>query len=217
MKKLVVLFAVTLLVWNASAQARFGLRMGGNFASWSSEVEDLPFAELESITAAHFGPYVTIYLSDKFAIEPAVLGSVKGASLFLFEQEMEMGNLITLEETSDVYLFYVDVPVLLRFYIIQGLNIYVGPQFSFHLTNTVESEYEECFNGMCFSDSEDDEAEITGTDLAAAFGIGYEFPFGLNINVGYDVGISDIDDTNTFETNNKVLKASVGWTFGGRK
>ena len=130
---------------------------------------------------------------------------------------MENGNLITLEETSDVYLFYLDVPVLLRFYIIQGLNIFAGPQVSFHLTNIVEIESEECFNGTCLSDTDDDDAEINSTDFAASFGVGYQFPFGLNINVGYELGFSDIDNTNTFETKNKVLKASLGWTFGNKK
>lgn len=214
MKNLLILMTlVTVINVQAQAQAKFGLRLGGSFAGWSSEIEDLPMAELDGMTAAHFGPYVKIPLSDKLAIEPALLASVKGTSLYLFETEMDMGNLITYEENSDVYLLYLDIPVLIRFYLIKGFNIFAGPQLSLHLTNTVDVEYEECFNGMCFSDDEEDEVEVTGTDFAAVAGLGYEFPFGLNINVGYDFGISDIDDTNTFETTNEVLKLSLGWTF----
>jgi len=208
-----LLLVLSLFSLQSAAQAKFGLRLGGSFATWSSDIEDLPLAEIEGMTAAHFGPYVQFPLSEKFALEPAILGSVKGASVYIFETEIDDEDIFTYEETSDIYLFYIDIPVLLRFYVIEGFNIYAGPQLSFHITNVAEVEYEECFNDMCFSDDEDDDVEVTGTDFAAVAGIGYDFPFGLNINVGYDFGLSDIDDTGTFETTNEVLKVSLGWTF----
>lgn len=198
------------------AQANFGIRLGGNFAIWSSsDAEDLFDADFSTLTAGHFGPYVHIPISKKLALEPALLGSIKGTNVNLFETEMQGGDVITFESDADIYLLYLDIPVLLRFYLVDGLNIYAGPQVSFLLYNVVDNQFIECFNNMCFEDDEEDEAEVTNTDFALSFGLGYDFDFGLNLNVGYDLGLSSIDDTGEpVEVNNRVIEVSVGWTFG---
>ncbi len=210
---LVVLLAMCPVI--LYSQAQVGLRLGGNFAIWnSSEAEDLLGAEFETLTAGHIGPYVKIPISDNLALEPALLASLKGTNIKLFETEILGEDVITVDSDSDIYLLYLDMPVLLRFYLVDGLNIFAGPQVSFLLNNIIETEYEECFNGTCFTDDEEDEADVKDIDFAVSLGIGYEFPFGLNFNVGYDLGLANIDDSGIAEVNNRVFKASLGWTFG---
>lgn len=49
--------------------------------------------------------------------------------------------------------------------------------------------------------------------MAVTGGLGYRFASGFNISAGYDYGLNSIDKNGSFDTFNRVVKASVGYTF----
>ena len=44
-------------------------------------------------------------------------------------------------------------------------------------------------------------------------GIGYQFENGLNVQAGYDYGLSKLDKNENYSAYNRVVKVSVGFSF----
>ena len=50
-------------------------------------------------------------------------------------------------------------------------------------------------------------------DLGLSGGLGYQFDNGLNLQAGYDYGLSKLDKNANYAAYNRVIKVSVGYTF----
>lgn len=92
-----------------------GIKAGANFAN-ISDVNDL-----SSKTGFQAGIFAGIKFTDKVGIQADVLYSQQGA-------EFDYGKFD---------LNYVNVPVVLKYYLVQGLNIQAGPQFGFILDDDI--------------------------------------------------------------------------------
>ena len=103
---------------------------------------------------------------------------------------------------------YLTVPVMLKFYPIAGINLQLGPQFGFLLDG--ERDYQ-TFLGNASTDITD---YYDKSDISLALGGGYDFNFGLNIDVRYNLGIKDINNAaNGEEVKSRVFMVSLGWNF----
>ncbi len=186
MKKSLLVSALVLMISAATygqASIELGLKAGANFAN--ADVQDI---NSEGITSFHGGAYGMIKIT-KIAIQPELLYSTKGA-------EVDFGTL-TDKQTFD----YLDIPVLVKFYLIGGLNVYAGPQFSV----LVSADSDE------FGDIKDD---LKSGDFAGAVGVGLDLPFGLNATARYTFGLSDVSDVDgAGEINNNVFQLAVGFTL----
>ena len=177
---------LSLMIFGASvlafgqAKLEVGLKAGANFAN--TDVEDA-----ESITAFHGGAYGLIKLAN-IGIQPEILWSKQG-------NELSVGSL-----TSEVDLTYVNIPVMLKFYLPLGLNLQAGPQFGI-LTNAEQ-------------DDEDISDTLKSSDLSAALGAGWDAPFGLQFNARYVLGLSDINDFSGAESiRNRTFQISIGYSL----
>lgn len=169
----------------------FGLKGGLNLAKL--QVDD-PEASYESRTGYHAG----IFLRGKFhkiGIQPEILFSTQGSKV-----------------TTDIDSYkesftYLNIPVILKFYMFKGLNIHAGPQFGFLLD--AESEYNPLGLGNI-----DIKNDYKKSDISASLGAGYDFGFGLNADVRYNIGLKDINDkVDGEEVKNQVFMISLGWNF----
>lgn len=109
---------------------------------------------------------------------------------------------------------YLDIPVLARVNIASGFNAFIGPQFSFLLGNKDKMEITE--GGVTVSAEESSTEGMNKLDLGLAFGVGYQLESGLNFNLGYDLGLSNINDfegSEDYKVHNRVIKISVGFNF----
>ncbi len=162
------------------AKVEVGLKAGANFAN--TDVDDA-----ESITAFHGGAYGLIKLAN-IGVQPEILWSKQG-------NEFSVGNL-----TNEVDLTYVNIPVMLKFYLPLGLNLQAGPQFGI-LTNAEQ-------NDVDISDT------LKNSDLSAALGAGWDAPFGLQFNARYVLGLSDINDISGAESvRNRTFQLSIGYSL----
>jgi hypothetical protein len=50
-------------------------------------------------------------------------------------------------------------------------------------------------------------------DFAVVGGLGYQFDSGLGLSAGYDYGLSSLDRSNRFDAQNRVIKASINFSF----
>ncbi|MEP5612478.1 MAG: porin family protein [Cyclobacteriaceae bacterium] len=141
--------------------------------------------DANSITSLHGGVYGLIKLAS-IGVQPEILFSKQGS-------EFSGG--------SEIDLSYVNVPVMLKFYFPGGLNLQAGPQFG--ILTKAEDE-----DGVDLSDG------LKSSDVSAAIGAGWDAPFGLQANVRYIFGISDINDVaGNDEIKNNTFQVSIGYSL----
>ena len=133
----------------------------------------------------------------KFALESGVFYSMQG-------MRFTSGNL-------DVNLDYLNVPILAKYYVFNGLNLFAGPQLGFN----VKAETK----GSIVDETIDYKDYIKTFDPALVFGLGYQFDMGLCISASYNWSIlnhSKNDKYVGFEDDNyrnHVLQFNIGWRF----
>jgi len=206
MKKLTLLVAVlfvSVIGYNeANAQAGFqvGVKGGLNFANVTTEIST------DGKTGFHAGAFAMLKLG-KVAIQPELLFSTQGYSFTAADPTGIIGDI-----ESDFNSSYINIPIIVKLYLVQGINLQVGPQLGF----ASKSEVETTIAGV--TATEDIKDAIKGTDLSFAFGAGVDLPFGLNITARYNLGLSDIidaDDTtgDSDSVKNQVFQVSVGYAL----
>jgi len=182
MKKLLVLVIVLSSVGASYAQVQvaLGLKAGANISKF-----DEPDAD--NLTSFHAGAFALFKLT-KIGIQPEVLFSQQGASV------KQAG------EDFDFKTAYMTIPVMVKIYLIGGLNVQAGPQFGF----LTKAEF----------DGDDIKDSLKGSDVSANLGLGWDLPFGLTVDARYNIGLSDIgdnDDVFTGSLKSRVIQVSLGY------
>jgi hypothetical protein len=172
-------FLATLLLGCAflsfgQAKLEIGLKGGVNLATLNTD--NLSVDE-SNVTAFHGGGYALIKIT-KFGIQPEALFSKRG--------------------TDKIDMAYLDVPVMLKFYLLGGLNLQAGPQFGVLLN--AEDENGDSVKGI-----------LKGSDVSAALGAGWDLPFGLSVTGRYILGISDVNDSVGPSIKGSTYQFSVGY------
>jgi hypothetical protein len=196
------LFKIVILLILASGYANaqdtaFGLKGGLNLTNL--KVSD-PQASYDSRAGYHAGIFVRGKVG-KVAFQPELLLYTSSNKVNYYGSSLNSGSV----ENSFTYL---TVPVMIKFYIVSGLNIQVGPQFGFLLDG------EQKYNTTLFKGTKDIKDTYKSTDTAISAGGGWDFPFGLNLDVRYNIGVKDINNVSNGEpAKSRVFLVSVGWNF----
>ena len=193
MKKVLLTIAMVALGFTANAQEiTFGVKAGLNIANLSGDTPEGSSGR----TSFHVGGAVEIEVSDKFSIQPELVYSAQGMK---FEQE---GVDLTMK------LDYLNVPLMAKYYVAEGFSLEIGPQIGFNLSAKAKGEQ----GGVSATT---DLEEISSIDFGANFGFGYKLDSGLNFGARYNLGLSNvIDSDNTNESSkNGVFQVSVGYNF----
>ena len=97
---------------------------------------------------------------------------------------------------------------MFKFYPLWGLNIQVGPQLGFLVAGQRKTE-------TPFGTSTEDIKDYYKTsDVSISAGLGYDFNFGLDVDVRYNIGVRDVNNASNGETaKSQVFLVSVGWNF----
>lgn len=145
-----------------------GVKLGANF----SNISDV--GNMSSKTGFHGGVFAAVKF-QKVAVQGDILYSQQGAKFGLFKFDLD----------------YVNVPIVLKYYLIQGLNVQVGPQFGFLVNDNVP------------------EGETKNMDISGVAGLGYDLPFGIRFDARYNFGLTDIGA----EGKNSVFSLALGYSF----
>ena len=156
-----------------SQELDLGIKLGSNFASISDAKQDS-----STRTGIQAGIFAGIKFNDKVGINLDVLYSQQGADF----------------DAGAFDLTYVNLPFVLKYYLVGGLHLQAGPQFGVlideSLTEIIDDDYK----------------EIVESEISGIIGIGYDLPFGLRIDGRYNFGLTDISKS---EDENKGVKNSV--------
>lgn len=195
-KQLFILGILFLSVTQAKAQSDmmgfdFGVRGGVNFATLTSgDLDEAPDAR----TSFYAGFVAEAPLTERFSIQAEAFYSGQGFDI----QSVEDGDDIEFQ------LDYIQVPVLLKIYLVEGLNIHAGPQFGFKISEEIDSSPLD--DGGDF-----DTDSIKDFDFQIAAGVEYKFTGGFFVQARYAYGLTEVID-NT-DTHNAVFSTGIGFMF----
>lgn len=186
-------FGVVQLSQAQSSEKLGGIGIRGGASLYNLGGDDGSNSDYTNRVGFHAGVYTTLFMTDRIALEPGVYYSVKGTQNDDFVDSRAIFN-------------YVEVPVLLRLYPLEGFNIFAGPQVSF-LSN---SKFEGDFFGSTVTLDPD---AVTKTDFAVVLGVGYNLPKGFNVQGSYDLGLTPVFKDSDADVYNRGFKLSLGYTF----
>ncbi len=179
MKRIIlVLFASFFAISTYAQEIDFGFKAGMNFAT----INDASVS-LDTRTGFHAGVFLGLKFNDKIALQPELLYSQQGADFDLGKFNLD----------------YINIPVVLKYYLVQGLNIQVGPQFGFVINDEVS------FAGIV------GDVETENFDLSGIVGAGVDLPFGLRIDARYNFGFNDVVKDSSGK--NSVFSLALGYSF----
>ncbi len=198
----IVLFGFTNII---AQNIKYGSKIGVNIGNITGDEAD----DLNTKTSLHAGAIAEIMISDEFSFQAELLYSAQGAK----SNYSETLDDVTFRYTS-VKLEYINVPLLAKYYIVEGLSLEAGPQVGFLLT--ADREFEKTDNGETETGEKDILDEIKGIDFGLNFGLAYKLESGIFLVARYNLGLSNINDVegaDNLKKQNRVIQFSVGYFF----
>lgn len=180
MKKMILtVAAIAGLTFAANAQSdqmRFGIKGGFQSTNFSE-------GDFDSRSAFYVGGLVDLPVQGNFHVQAELLYSAEGAKI----------KDIPFVGDVDSFVDYLRIPVLAKYYVMEGLALQAGPNFGFKVGNT---------DGM---------DDVKGFDFGISGGATYEFQQNFFIDLRYNAGMTKIADESDAKNNGFAI--GVGYRF----
>jgi len=226
-KRYFMAIALLMTVGFVQAQTKFGLKAGANLSTFTGK----SYTDNSLKAGFHAGGFAEIKASEKLFVQLELLYSEQGAKIDFSQWIPDAALRIKYDEKWN--LNYLNIPVMLKYYVYKGFNIEAGPQIGILLK--AEEKYESNFTSPDFpegtirtSGKDDITEHFKSIDVAINAGVGYDFTSHIFANARYSYGIIDIYDfspnsqsdvpgqsidiTKSVARNN-VLSVAVGYKF----
>lgn len=185
MKKLLLsVIAGIALLGSAKAQSdfTFGPKVGLN-------VTNITHSDGDNKAGINAGIFGEARFNDWFGMQAEILYSRQG-----------WRDKVTVDGDDDVKakyrVNYLNVPILARFYVWDGLSVDVGPQLGIALN--AKEKYKHSGNSV-----KEKMHDLNTVEFSFAMGLSYEFNVGLVLSARYNLGLSNVFDKSTFGSSNK--------------
>jgi hypothetical protein len=203
-----------------NAQVSYGIRSGVNFAKWQGDdlqiIEDLidktdGYLVTKGKAGFHVGGYVNIPVSEIFSFEPGLQYSKKGYSI-KGDFQINALKFLAINAGAQVQSHYIDIPLVLKANVVKGLYVYAGPQVSWLVRSSLNAKLG-VLGISIFNKGIGITERFNKVDLGLTGGVAYQFSNGINLQAGYDYGLSKLDKNDNYAAYNRVVKISLGYTF----
>ncbi|MBR3520955.1 MAG: PorT family protein [Prevotella sp.] len=204
--RIVLTLVFSLFALLSSAQTvQFGVRGGSNI---SGESRHKYSADVSNSTdyrmGFNAGGMVNLKLSEKFDVEADVLYSMQGFKQDIYTTvEGSYDNI----EVQTVTSHYLNIPIVAKYYVVNGLYVECGPQVGFLLGRTNNKKDWSIADPYEYSKSKK-------VDFGIVAGLGYAINDNFFIDARYSIGFtgtSKIYDGGK----NRNIQVSIGYLFGG--
>ncbi|MBP2830745.1 PorT family protein [Aquimarina sp. U1-2] len=190
-----ILSSILTFAQESGNKFQFGARAGVNFSTVTGD----DFEDPNSRTSFYAGLVAETFITEKFALQGEVFYSGQG-----FDVDAVTFNGLEVTPDAEFQIDYIQVPILAKIYLIDGLNIHAGPQFGFKINE--EYDTDPTGDGGDF-----DTDRIRDFDFQVAAGAEYKLNGGFFIQARYTYGFTDvIEDSNV---NNSTFSAGLGFMF----
>jgi len=165
--------------------------------------------------AFHAGISAEYAFSEMITLEPGLYYSMQGSAFKIGTVKFGLH--------SD----YLNVPLLLKVYVVNGFNLFAGPQFGYLMNSRIKVKtginLVDSILGIVSKNIDLSEYE-NKFDVAITAGLGYQMPNGLSISASYLLGMANVPKLGdiklgdaTYDLNpdakNSVLQISIGFRF----
>lgn len=172
MKKLLIIITVclTLGIVNSQAQIQYGFKAGLNIASTNFKANYE--SDFGSILGYYAGPFATIRLIDSLSIQPQLLISRQGYYY----------NHPSIDGKAKFFNTYLNIPIMIRYRVIDQLSLEAGPQAGFLLGTKSKIENETTKRDL-----------FKSVDFGFNIGATYHTLLGFSAELRYNLGLINID------------------------
>lgn len=184
MKKYIIAAGVMLLgLSSVNAQdISFGAKAGVNLANFSGDdVEDNAMR-----IGAFGGVYANLGLTEDIFFQPELLFSMQGV-------EADEGD-------GGTKLNYINIPLMFQYGITDEIRVEAGPQVGLLLSADLDV-------GEGDVDFKD---EMSSIDFGMNLGASYNMDNGISVSVRYNLGLTEVIDSDVFESDAKNSVISIG-------
>ncbi|MEO8935092.1 MAG: porin family protein [Xanthomarina sp.] len=212
MKKLILLTGILFLsVFSIQAQAdsktlQIGVKAGVN----SAKIVGDDIKDSKARTSFIVGLLLEIPITERISLQPEIMYSGQGFDVI----EKNQNNIFDTSENVEYQLDYIQVPILLKAYLIKGLSVEAGPQFGYKIHEELDFKPNDD-GGDIEINSED--SYVKDFDTSLALGAAYKFDSGFFVNARYNLGLTPIFKEDTILKNvdakNAVWQFGVGFMF----
>ncbi|MBB1139174.1 porin family protein [Myroides sp. WP-1] len=193
---LFALFTFSGVAFAQTPNVKYGAKAGLNFAN----ISDLSGSSNK--TGFHIGGVAEIFINEKFSIQPELLYSTQGAK---YDVDIDFEN-IMVNAKSTIKLNYLNIPIMAKYYVMDGLSLQAGPQIGINLA--AEQEVKALGQKMTVKIKDNTNA----IDFGLNFGAGYELPVGVFFDARYNLGLTKIIDEGE-TSKHRVFQVSIGYKF----
>jgi len=177
-------FALLLLSCTSSLFSQgfqLGIKAGANFSNFTGG--DFSNVDKKAMVGFHAGAFLGFLFGDNLSLNPEVLFSSQGAKF------KSAGS------AQNFKLYYINVPVMLKYRFNGGFYLEAGPQVGFKASEDVPNSTIKSF--------------AKNLDLSVAGGLGYHDKSGFGIGARYVAGLSKVGDFDASQGVNPDFKNSV--------
>ena len=204
-KKVSLLFFIAAtFTLGANAQIQWGIKGGFNVSELLTSDHQTVTVNNDAMglrnfpkTTLHSGVLVLIPLSKKFGFQPELLYSEQGAN-----SNPSGGSLVS--ATESYKLNYVNIPLLLKYYLPVGFFVETGPQVGYLLSAKVD---EALVGGVNVNKYYHVKDQFKSTDFSWVLGVGYLSPIDLGFDIRYNLGLANINNASESDRQNAPLQA----------
>ena len=154
MKKIILSVMAVFAFGFANAQGsdaiKFGVKGGFTSSNFAGDVTSDP------TTGFYVGGLVDFHVTETFHVQPELLYSAEGA--------------------KDAKVNFLRIPIMAKYYIVNGFSLQAGPELAFKAGGDVISDY------------------LKSMDFGLGIGAGYEMSSGLMFDARYNLGLADLND-----------------------
>lgn len=199
MKKAFLLIATAIVCMSASAQIQFGAKVGADATNfWGKDTEH----------GMKLGYQVGLMMEYKFnphfAIAPEVVFAAQGGKSEAFDLDWN-GHGLELNTTDLKFTTnYINVPVMLKYYVSPAFSVDFGPQVGFNVYSKASVKDMDAI----------DLKEITNTvDFGVALGGTYNLTDNAFVQARYTLGLTKVFDLDDSNEKNGNIQLAFGMKF----
>jgi len=233
MKKIILTSLILCTAIAFSQKIKYGAKVGLNISSlrgnYPTEID-----ETKSKIGFHIGGFAEYSINDKFSLQPELLISTQGGS----SENIEYygGGSYYESFTQTPKLTYLNLPLMLKYKVLEKLNVEFGPQIGYLISAKSKWEYVDStdpsenetlvvdmlndgtyiFGGTIFQYK----SKVNRLDFGINLGASYDITKKLFVQARYNLGLSVLDknstagtNTNSWDLKNSVFQISTGYRF----
>ncbi|MFI2742056.1 porin family protein [Zhouia sp. PK063] len=179
-----------------------GAKGGVNISTFTGD----DIGEKDTRTSFNAGLVFELPVSERFSIQPEVLYSAQGYTILKVDQE----NFADVDDNTEYQLDYIQVPVLAKIYLVDGLSVEAGPSFNFKVNEEIDRAPTEDGGDI---DISNEDSNINDFEFGLAGGLSYKFNNGFFLSGRYSYGVTKLIKDSDADIHNSVWQFGLGFMF----